>query len=77
MVGLAKLAFIGLGQMGLPICRNLVAAGYVVTGFDTSETALKAFSSDGGIAAGSAVEAVSVPMSWPPCCPMEKSFTMS
>ena len=31
---MARIGFVGLGQMGLPICANLVAAGYVVTAGD-------------------------------------------
>jgi 3-hydroxyisobutyrate dehydrogenase len=30
-----KIGFIGLGNMGAPMARNLVAAGHTVTGFDT------------------------------------------
>ncbi|NEO26838.1 MAG: NAD(P)-binding domain-containing protein, partial [Kamptonema sp. SIO4C4] len=29
-----RIAFIGLGNMGAPMARNLVAAGHDVTGFD-------------------------------------------
>jgi 3-hydroxyisobutyrate dehydrogenase len=35
--------FVGLGNMGIPMSRHLVAAGYHVRGFDTSEAALHAF----------------------------------
>ena len=31
-----RLGFIGLGNMGAPMARNLVAAGHEVTGFDIS-----------------------------------------
>ncbi|MCE6962216.1 3-hydroxyisobutyrate dehydrogenase [Cereibacter sphaeroides] len=31
-----KIAFIGLGNMGAPMARNLAAAGHSVTGFDTA-----------------------------------------
>ena len=31
-----KIGFIGLGNMGAPMARNLVAAGHDVTGFDTA-----------------------------------------
>jgi len=31
-----KIAFIGLGDMGLPMARNLVRAGYDVRGYDLS-----------------------------------------
>lgn len=35
--------FVGLGNMGIPMSKHLVAAGYHVRGFDTSEAALHAF----------------------------------
>lgn len=53
-----KLAFIGLGKMGGPMARHLVAAGYSVTGYDLSADALKTFTEAGGSAAGSVAEAV-------------------
>ncbi len=31
-----KIAFIGLGNMGMPMALNLVKAGYAVVGFDLS-----------------------------------------
>jgi len=31
-----EIGFIGLGNMGAPMARNLVAAGHVVTGFDVA-----------------------------------------
>ena len=31
---MAKIGFIGLGKMGLPMARNLMKAGHQVTGFD-------------------------------------------
>jgi 3-hydroxyisobutyrate dehydrogenase len=37
---MTKIAFIGLGNMGLPMARNLSAAGYKVTAFDLSEKAM-------------------------------------
>lgn len=36
---MAKIGFIGLGHMGLPMVKNLVKAGHEVTGFDISEAA--------------------------------------
>lgn len=48
-----RLAFLGLGMMGLPMARRLVKAGYDVTGFDPSEPQRQAFESAGGTAAGS------------------------
>merc|ERR1719174_2665602 len=32
-----KIAFIGLGNMGLPMAKNLVSAGYLVKAYDVSE----------------------------------------
>lgn len=54
----AKIAFIGLGHMGLPMASNLVKAGYAVHGFDVVPAANKA-AADAGIAiAASAADAV-------------------
>ncbi|MGP3697273.1 3-hydroxyisobutyrate dehydrogenase [Rhodobacter sp. NSM] len=47
-----KIAFIGLGNMGGPMARNLLAAGHEVTGYDTAAAA-----PEGVKAAGSAAEA--------------------
>lgn len=40
---MTKIAFIGLGHMGLPMARNLLKAGHSVTGFDIVPESLKAF----------------------------------
>ncbi len=42
------IAFIGLGNMGLPMAKNLLGAGYRVFGFDLSAGALAAFSEASG-----------------------------
>jgi len=52
-----KVAFIGLGKMGLPMARNLVTAGFDVTGADLSEAARTAFSNAGGKTAATPAEA--------------------
>ena len=36
-----RIAFIGLGNMGAPMARNLAAAGHAVTGFDTATTTVE------------------------------------
>ena len=51
---MAKIGFIGLGNMGLPMARNLLAAGHQVTGFDLSEDACAALAAAGATRAGSA-----------------------
>src|SRR3954469_15983772 len=54
---MARIGFIGLGNMGLPMAANLAKAGHAVTGFDTVEAAL-AKAREAGIAiAGSAADA--------------------
>lgn len=51
------IAFIGLGNMGGPMCANLVKAGYTVRVFDLSATALEAARAAGASPAASAAEA--------------------
>lgn len=48
------LGFLGLGVMGGPMAKNLVQAGYRVTGHDPDPGRMKAFTDAGGIAAASA-----------------------
>jgi len=55
---MTRIGFIGLGNMGLPMAKNLVAAGYEVTGFDLDEAKTQALTQAGGWAAGSIAEAV-------------------
>lgn len=50
------LGFIGLGVMGGPMARNLIKAGYTVTGFDTDPARMAAFVAAGGKPAASAAE---------------------
>ncbi len=45
---MAKIAFIGLGKMGLHMGPNLAKAGHTVTGFDLSEAASAAYRKAGG-----------------------------
>lgn len=52
-----KVAFVGLGSMGAPMARNLVKAGFEVTGYDSNPQALARLAGDGGRAAASAAEA--------------------
>ncbi len=51
-----SLGFIGLGVMGGPMARNLIKAGYTVTGFDTDRGRLGHFAAAGGKTAASAAE---------------------
>lgn len=52
-----KVAFLGLGNMGLPMALNLIKAGHEVQGFDLAQAQLDAFKAAGGVPAGSAAEA--------------------
>jgi 2-hydroxy-3-oxopropionate reductase len=51
-----SLGFIGLGVMGGPMARNLIKAGYTVTGFDTDRGRMNQFVAAGGKPAPSAAE---------------------
>lgn len=50
---MTTIAFIGLGNMGGPMARNLVRAGYDVSGFDLVPEALEQFEQAGGSRADS------------------------
>ncbi len=54
---MADIAFIGLGNMGGPMARNLVRAGHGVVGFDVVPAALQAAAGNGVEAAESAAAA--------------------
>ena len=55
---MAKIAFIGLGNMGAPMAANLVKAGHEVKGFDLVEAQRAAAAATGVTIAGGAREAV-------------------
>jgi putative dehydrogenase len=52
-----RIAFVGLGAMGVPMAVNLVKAGHEVSGYDVRAQALAPLLDAGGIAATSAAEA--------------------
>ena len=54
---MAEIGFIGLGKMGGPMARNLVAAGHKVRGFDVVPAAIEAAREAGIEAVASAAEA--------------------
>jgi 3-hydroxyisobutyrate dehydrogenase len=54
---MAKIGFIGLGNMGLPMAQNLVKAGHAVAGFDLSEYPVDRLAADGGTPARSIADA--------------------
>lgn len=53
-----KIAFIGLGNMGAPMARNLLKAGHALSVFDLNETAVRALVEAGARAAASPRDAV-------------------
>ncbi|KUF07669.1 2-hydroxy-3-oxopropionate reductase [Leucobacter sp. G161] len=55
---MSNIAFIGLGIMGLPMAKNLLAAGYSVTGYNRSQPKIDALVAAGGNGAASVAEAV-------------------
>jgi 3-hydroxyisobutyrate dehydrogenase len=54
---MAKVGFIGLGNMGLPMAANLIKAGHAVSGFDVNEDAGTRLAAGGGTKAQSIAEA--------------------
>jgi L-threonate 2-dehydrogenase len=51
-----RVGFIGLGAMGLPMAKNLLAAGLEVQGFDVAAPAVEALVAAGGKPAGTPAE---------------------
>ena len=49
---MAKIGFIGLGNMGLPMAQNLIKAGHQVEGLDVSAASVEKLKTAGGTAAG-------------------------
>ena len=54
---MAAIAFLGLGNMGGPMAKNLLAAGHSLTGFDLVEAACAALEAEGAAIAASAAAA--------------------
>jgi 3-hydroxyisobutyrate dehydrogenase len=54
---MSKIGFIGVGNMGAPMVRNLIKAGHQVTAFDLSKELLDAIAQDGATIAASASDA--------------------
>lgn len=52
-----NIAFIGLGNMGGPMARNLLKAGHTVTVFDLNQEAVAGLAAEGAQSAGSPAEA--------------------
>lgn len=52
----SRIAFFGLGKMGVPMARRLLEAGWQVVGFDPFPAARSAFEAAGGETAASATE---------------------
>lgn len=55
---MSNIAVIGLGIMGLPMAKNLLAAGHTVTGYNRSSERIDALVAAGGQGAGGIAEAV-------------------
>ncbi len=56
---MARIGFIGLGNMGLPMAQNLIKAGHQVEGFDVHGAAIERLEAAGGAGAASAKAAAS------------------
>lgn len=55
---MTRIGFIGVGTMGLPMARNLVAKGFAVTAYDVNPSAVQAAGQAGMATAASAAEVV-------------------
>jgi 3-hydroxyisobutyrate dehydrogenase len=51
---MARIGFIGLGSMGMPMARNLLKKGFEVQGFDVRTESVTALEEAGGVGASSA-----------------------
>ncbi|MGH0244307.1 NAD(P)-dependent oxidoreductase [Sinorhizobium meliloti] len=54
-----RVAFVGLGSMGLPMAENLIRAGHTVRGFDVRPAAMETLAATGGIRSANPAEACS------------------
>jgi 3-hydroxyisobutyrate dehydrogenase len=45
---MARIGFVGLGNMGLPMALNLIKAGHAVSGFDVNAAAMDTLAASGG-----------------------------
>src|SRR5258708_21065464 len=54
---MAKVGFIGLGNMGLPMAQNLLKAHFAVAGFDLNAQATEKLAASGGNRANSLADA--------------------
>src|SRR5262245_36044645 len=55
---MARIGFVGVGTMGLPMATNLAKKGFAVTAFDVNPDAVRAAAAAGMSAAASSAEAV-------------------
>jgi 3-hydroxyisobutyrate dehydrogenase len=56
---MTRVAFVGLGAMGLPMAMNLLANNFAVSGYDLSSKALESLEDAGGRRSGSPAEVAS------------------
>jgi 3-hydroxyisobutyrate dehydrogenase len=54
---MARIGFLGLGNMGMPMAQNLLKAGHAVAGFDVVVASLDKLNAAGGTAAASVAQA--------------------
>ena len=54
----AEIVFIGLGNMGLPMARNLLRGGHAVSGHDLVAANVEQLAASGGVTAADAMQAV-------------------
>ena len=65
---MARIGFIGLGNMGLPMAQNLIKAGHQVEGVDVNPAAVAKLKAAGGAGVDMAVSPPGAPTWSSPCC---------
>ena len=71
------IGFVGVGKVGLPICRHLIKAGHRVLGYRRNIRALAEFEKAGGIAAKSSADATATQTSSSRVCLQTKRLRRS
>ena len=65
---MARIGFVGLGNMGLPMAQNLLKAGHQVEGVDVNPASIEKLKAAGGASVETAKARPRVPTLSSPCC---------
>ena len=65
---MARIGFVGLGNMGLPMAQNLLKAGHQVEGVDVNPASVARLVAAGGVGVETAKARRRAPTCSSPCC---------